>query len=137
MVVYAAYAAIWHWCWPLYIHRVFLICDCFCAFFFLFLFLQSDTETADRNGQWYQHLLTLFASYYENNTEGTNFRIMFICFTFVKCACFVLYSTCVRFSLVKSPEATLYGSRGSKSSDIKYTFNYISLFFLERLFDSL
>ena len=36
-----------------------------------------------------QHLLTLFAIFYKSNTEGTNFRIMFICFTFVKCTCFV------------------------------------------------
>ena len=31
----------------------------------------------------YCHLLTLFASFYKSNTEGTSFRIMFICFTFV------------------------------------------------------
>ena len=44
----------------------------------------------------------------ESNTEGTNFRIVFICFTFVKYACFVVvYSTSVRFDLVKSPEVTL------------------------------
>ena len=59
--------------------------------------------------KWYQHLqlLTLFAIFYESNTEGTNFWTMFICFTFVKSACFVLYSTCVRFDLVKSPEVIL------------------------------
>ena len=33
---------------------------------------------------------------------------MFIPWTFIKYACFVLYSTCVRFDLVKSPEVTLY-----------------------------
>ena len=38
---------------------------------------------------------------------GTNFQIILICFTFVKCACLVLYSTCVRFDLVKSPVLTL------------------------------
>ena len=54
--------------------------------------------------------------FYESNTKGTNFRIKFICFTFVKCAYFVLYSTCVRFDLVKSPEVTLCGSRGYKPS---------------------
>ena len=59
---------------------------------------------------YYQHLLTLFAFFfYRSNTEGTNFRIMFICFTFVKCAYFVLYSTCVRFYFMKSPEVTLCG----------------------------
>ena len=50
--------------------------------------------------------------FYESNTEGTNFGIMLICFMFVKCACFVLYSVCVRFDLVKSPEVTLYGWLG-------------------------
>ena len=40
--------------------------------------------------------------------EGTIFRIMFMCFTFVTCACFVLYSTCVRFEQVKSSEVTLW-----------------------------
>ena len=91
---------------------VFFICDCFCPFFFI-----TDTDMPDRNGQCYQyqHLLTLFAMLYESNTEGTNFRSMFICFSFVFCSrpdmtfavdwalsnnylsilCFVLYSTCV------------------------------------------
>ena len=63
----------------------------------------------DRNGQWHQHLLTLFFLFYESNTEGANFRIVFICFTFVTRASFVVYSTCVRFDLVKSPEVTLCG----------------------------
>ena len=30
----------------------------------------------DLNGQWYQHLLTLFVIFYKSNTEGTNFRFM-------------------------------------------------------------
>ena len=47
--------------------------------------------------------------FYESNIEGTDFRIMFICFMFVKCACFVLFSTSVRFDLAKSPEMTLCG----------------------------
>ena len=35
----------------------------------------------------YQHLLICFASpFYESNTERTNFRIICVCFTFVKCA---------------------------------------------------
>ena len=38
-------------------------------------------ETPDRNCQWYQHLLTLFAIFYESNTEGTNFQMMLICVT--------------------------------------------------------
>ena len=41
----------------------------------------SGIEMPDQNGQCYRHLLTLFAVFYESNTEG--FRIMFICFTFV------------------------------------------------------
>ena len=41
---------------------------------------------------------------------------MFICLTFVKWACFVLYSTCVGFDLMKSPEVTLCGCLGYKPS---------------------
>jgi hypothetical protein len=47
----------------------------------------------DQNGQWYQHLLTLFAIFYECNTEGTNFQILFyvckmcIAFNFCKIGC--------------------------------------------------
>ena len=70
----------------------------------------------DLNGQWYQHLFTLFAIFYESNTEVTNFWIMLICFMFVKRACFVLYSTSVGFELVKSPEVTLCGWLGNKPS---------------------
>ena len=44
-----------------------------------------------------------------SNTQGTDFPIVLICFTFVQCACFVLYSTSVRMDLVKSPEVTLCG----------------------------
>ena len=48
------------------------------------LFLKSGIETPEWNSQWYQHLLTLFAIFfYESNTEGTNFRIMFVCFMFM------------------------------------------------------
>ena len=54
------------------------------------LVLKRQTEMV--NGTRISNLyLPLF---YENNTEGTNFRIMFICFTFEKCACFVLYVFC-------------------------------------------
>ena len=73
---------------PLCIYIVVLICGCFGPFFFLFLNLVLKP---DRNGQWYQHLLTFFwPPFYESNTAGTNFRIMFIWFMFVKCACFVV-----------------------------------------------
>ena len=44
---------------------------------------KSDIETPDRNGQWYQLLRTLIANFHESNTEGTNFQILFVCFTFV------------------------------------------------------
>ena len=37
---------------------------------------------------------------------------MFPWFTFVNCARFVLYSTYVRFDVVKTPEVTLCGRRG-------------------------
>ena len=47
--------------------------------------------------------------FYESNTERINFRIMLICFTFVKHVCFVLYATCVRFDLVKTRKVTLCG----------------------------
>ena len=52
---------------------------------------------------------SLFSTVYESNTKEINFWIMFICFTFVKCSYFVLYSISVRFDLVKSPEVTLCG----------------------------
>ena len=90
------------------IYTVFLICNCFCPFFF-FILKNLILKRHTKKGQWYQHLLTVFVNLYKSNTEGTNFRIMFICLTFVKCACFVLYSTCLRFELVKSPEVTVCG----------------------------
>ena len=54
------------------------------VFFYSCLYIfSSGIETPDRNGQWYQYLLPLFAMFYESNTEGTNFRMMlnFVCFT--------------------------------------------------------
>ena len=44
---------------------------------------KSGIEMPDQNGQWYQHLLNLFAIFHESSTEGSNFRMMFICFVFV------------------------------------------------------
>ena len=41
----------------------------------------SGIETQDRNDQWYQHLLNLFAIFNKSNTEGTHFRLMFACFS--------------------------------------------------------
>ena len=50
-------------------------------------------KTPDQNGQWYQHLLTLFAIFVTTAIPkaGTNFHIMFIWITFVYCAWFVLH----------------------------------------------
>ena len=59
------------------IYIIFLICNCFCPFFFIIILIWLKLKW---NGQWYHHyhhLLTLFAIFYEGNTEGTNFRIMF------------------------------------------------------------
>ena len=47
------------------------------------LLQSSGIETPDRNGQSYQHLQTLFALFYESNTERTNFLITLIWLTFV------------------------------------------------------
>ena len=92
---------------------VFLICDCFCPFLktvFLKLVLKRQTERS-----MVPSIVICLENncFYKNNSEGTNFRInMFVCFMFVKCACVVLYSTSVRFDLVKSPEVTLCGLTG-------------------------
>ena len=53
--------------------------------------------------------IILYAIFYSSNTKWINFQIMFRSFTFVKCACFALFSTSARFELVKSPEVTLCG----------------------------
>ena len=64
----------------------------------------------DRNGQWCQHLLTVFAIFYESDTKGTTFRIMFVCFMFfVMCMFCIVFNLCAKFELVKSPEVTLSG----------------------------
>ena len=98
--------------WNLFFIRITIVITIMIIIIFN-LVLKHQTE----NGQWYQHLLTLFAFFfYERNPEGINFRISFICFTFVKCACLVLYSTYVRFDWVKSPEVTLCGWLGYKPS---------------------
>ena len=72
---------------------VFLICDCFCPFFYTKNLIWY--ETPDQNGQY---LLTLLPCFYESNTEGTNFRIVFVCF--------MLYIMCM---FCESPEVTLCG----------------------------
>ena len=99
------FLCVWHMCIIMYIE--------FCLIFFAHSFnnqiknllLKRQTEAVIDNKQ---HLLTLFANVYESNTaKGTNFRITFMFYRV--CACFVLYSTCARFELMKSPEATLCG----------------------------
>ena len=49
--------------------------------FFCFL-LKSGSETPDRNGQWYQHLLTLFAIFSRAIPKELTFGLC-LCFTFV------------------------------------------------------
>ena len=49
-----------------------------CTALFFFILFKSAIEMPDLNGQWYQHLPTLFAISYKSNTEGTNFQIMLI-----------------------------------------------------------
>ena len=73
-----------------------------------YIFFNLVLKRQDQNGQWYQHLLTLFASFYKSSTEGTNLDYIYMFYVCILCnACFVLYSTCVGFDLVKSPEVTL------------------------------
>ena len=85
LVVCATYAAIWHWLILAFmqLYSIFNL-----RFFWRILFCYINKtygiETPDRNGEWYQHLLILFAIYYESNTKGARFRIMLICFTFEK-----------------------------------------------------
>ena len=38
---------------------------------------QFSIKTSDRNGEWYLHLLTLFAIFYESNTERSAYVYMF------------------------------------------------------------
>ena len=61
--------------------------------------LKCQTETVN--------LTSHLAIFYQSSTEGTNFRIMFICLTCVYRAGFVLCSTCVGLDVEKSPEVTL------------------------------
>ena len=84
-MVSAAYAALWH-CWPLCIYIIFLICDCFCCILFFFFFF-SGIETPDRNSQWYQHLLTLFAIFTRAIPKGLTFGLcLYVFMRFVPCA---------------------------------------------------
>ena len=63
--------------------------------YFFNLVLKRQTEMV----KWYQHLRTLYTCMFSTRVipiKVSDFRIMFVCFTFTKCACFVLYSNCVR-----------------------------------------
>ena len=53
----------------------------------------------DRNSPWYhyQHLLILFAIFYEGNIKGTNFRIMLINMFYVCIMCLF----CIVFQVVQ------------------------------------
>ena len=85
---------------------------------------EKGIETLNARSKWWSvvpaspitiavSVLTLFSTFYESNTKGTNFRIIFICYVCVVCMLNAFkknkYVTCVRFELVKSPEVTLYG----------------------------
>ena len=71
----AAHAAIWYWYLPLCVYIVFLRKQKK-LFILLYIFFKSGIETPDRDGQWYQYLLTLWSILYKNNAKGTNFWIL-------------------------------------------------------------
>ena len=70
----------------------------------------------DRNSQWYQHLLTLFSNFSESNTEGTNFRIMFMFYVSKMCMFCIVLNLCNIWSSEKPWGVTLCGWRGYKPS---------------------
>ena len=82
----------------MHVYIVFLIWDRFCLVFYIYIYfffnlvLKRQIETE------------------------TNFRIMFICSTFNVHVLYILYSPCVRFEFVKSPEVNLSGWWGYKPS---------------------
>ena len=94
----------------MHLHSIFNLQLGLSILFFIIVFnlvLKRQNETVNGTSIY---LLTLFAIFYKSNTEGTKFRInMLICFSFVKCACFALFSTSERLDSVKSPEKTLCG----------------------------
>ena len=90
--IYAAYAAIY--IWPLCIYNLQLFLS---ILFYVFVHLVG-IEAPYRKGQWYQHLLTLFAIFDESNTKGTNFQIMCMFYVYINiCNVHVLY--CIVFNL--------------------------------------
>ena len=99
--------------YDLCIYIVFFICDCFCTFFFQTFFYL----VLKRQRKWWMvpaSINCIFHFCMRAVPKGLTFGLCLHCFTFVNCACFVLFSTSVRCHLVKSPEVTLCGWRGYK-----------------------
>ena len=74
---------------------VFLICDCFCPFYY-FIFVKSGIEMQDRNDQWYQHLLTLFAIFYVLRAipKGLTFGLCLYVYVYVMCMFCIVFNCC-------------------------------------------
>ena len=51
----------------------------------MIFFFKSGIEMPDQSSQWYQHFQTLFANFYESNTEGTNFWIIYMFYVCIMC----------------------------------------------------
>ena len=75
----------------LYIYSIFNLWLFLSILFYNFFNLVLKRQTEMVNGTSIDSLLFLPFFFNESNAEGTNFRITFICFMFVKCACLVLY----------------------------------------------
>ena len=72
--------------------------------------LVSGIETPDRNGQWYQHLLTLFAIFMRAIPKGLPFGLcLYLLRLNVMCMFCIVLNLCTKFEIVKSPEVTLNG----------------------------
>ena len=63
----------------------------------------------DQNGQWYQHILILFAIFYESDRYRRDYLSDSVCMFYVDEMCMfcIVFKLCVKFELVKSPEVTL------------------------------
>ena len=66
----------------LHLYSIFIL-RLFVSIFYQHFF--SGFETSDRNGEWYQHLLTIYVLFYESNTEGTNIRMRMFYIVFNLC----------------------------------------------------
>ena len=70
----------------------------------------SLSKLPDRNGSWYQHHLTLFAIFYESDTEGTiPFGLCLYVLRLCNVHVCIVFNLCAQFELVKSPDVTLSG----------------------------